>query len=200
MAASNHTPILTAVLACLVQMDSSGHPHICINVLAPKARTGHTPTLSCHCACLRYTAMRVRRSHNMCMGCTQHISTSMGCIGNSKVQMGCTQHLSQPMGSTAHSSLHMGCTQHLSKAMGPTQHIAMYMGCTRPPITGVLSPTLSWPPTCPDMLISNRLVFGMVSHTNEKQTVYCFRIVMRHCREIFEIHKFSLSLFIYVDR
>ena len=33
MAASNHTPILTAVLACLVQMDTSGHPHICMNVL-----------------------------------------------------------------------------------------------------------------------------------------------------------------------
>jgi len=114
----------------------------------------------------------------------------MVCIGNSAVHMGCTQHLSKPMGCTGHSALHMGCTQHLSKPMGATQHIAMYMDCTRRAITGVFSPTLSWPTTCPDMLISNRLAFGMVSHTNEKQTAYCLHIVMRHCREIFEIHKF----------
>jgi len=57
MAASNHTPILTAVLACLVQMDSSGHPHICINVLAPdqSAHRSHADTvlplcvLAVHC-------------------------------------------------------------------------------------------------------------------------------------------------------
>ena len=37
---------------------------------------------------------------------------------------------------------------------------------------------------------TSRLAFGMVSHTNEKQTSYCLEIVMRHCREIFEVHKF----------
>jgi hypothetical protein len=29
----------------------------------------------------------------------------------------------------------------------------------------------------------------MVSHTNEKQTAYCLDIVLKHCREVFEIHK-----------
>ena len=34
-----------------------------------------------------------------------------------------------------------------------------------------------------------RLAFGMVSHTNEAQTAYCLDAVLKHCREIFEIHQ-----------
>ena len=33
-----------------------------------------------------------------------------------------------------------------------------------------------------------RLAFGMVSHTNEKQTSYALDIVFRHCREVFDLH------------
>ena len=28
----------------------------------------------------------------------------------------------------------------------------------------------------------------MVSHTNEKQTTYVLDIVLRHCREVFDLH------------
>ena len=68
----------------------------------------------------------------------------------------------------------------------------MYMGCTCPTTTTRKRPHnfLVCNLHYTDKIVPNRLAFGMVSHANEKQTAYCLRIVMRHCREIFEIHKF----------
>ncbi len=39
--------------------------------------------------------------------------------------------------------------------------------------------------TLPD----DRLAFGMVSHTDEDQTTYCFSIVTKHCESVFKMYK-----------
>ena len=68
--------------------------------------------------------------------------------------------------------------------MASTDRMKKPLGCT-----GALQMSQS-ALTFPDMLLTSRLAFGMVSHTNEKKTTYYLEIVMWHCREIFEINKF----------